>query len=282
MMTPDMVRERRKAGIAMVAGLASLWLSMFPWAGIALVLRVAGVVGLLLAAKWGADKEHLTRAKIGSAIVLLAAILQVQNFFFAASLLSGADRGDWTRFFAADHAVPALALLGLAVFPRLAGRRSESALLWTAAGLAAVFMVVGLANGVLMKTTGAPTEAWYRGLIISLRTISFLPAVIAGILLLVPAREVMTNDQMWDYAAQKRAEASQHLREAADVLASAEVDETAQTPRLPAPSTAVSAVPAPAGMTNAEMLTLLDGRLARNELSEASWLLLRKKYQNQE
>ena len=275
MMTHEMVSDRRRAGLALVAGLAALWLSVFPLAAASLAFRLLGLVGFVLAIRWAVDPDHPTRRKVASLAMVLAVVTQLQNFAHRLSLGPESRYADFVRFFLADNGVPAFLLLSVALLPRLGRRRSETALLWVSFGLAAIFTLVGTANGTMMQTRGDPSPGDYQFLLVALRTISFAPAVAAAILLIIPARETLTEEQAWQRVEQLQAQTRASLREAAAALDAAPADPEVTTEAAPAPP------PTPARSSDQpsnDILGLLEGRLARGEISEATYLQLRAKY----
>jgi hypothetical protein len=277
MMTPETILARRRAGIALTGGILAFWLSVPPIGGTALLLPIAGLAGFVLAVRWAVDPDHPKRRKVASLIVVLGVMAQLQNFFHRLALGPDSTSADYTRYFLAENATPAILLLGLAILPRLGRRRTETWLLWVAFALAAVLALVGTANGSLMATRGDPTPQSYAGLVIALRSIALAPALAAAVMLLVPAREVMTEDQAWKHVEALQAQTAESLREAAESLESI-------TPRSPepaasrAPATAQAAhspTPTPAGE---DLLSLLELRLIRGEIDQSVYLSLRDKY----
>jgi uncharacterized membrane protein len=276
MMTIETVAGRRRAGIALGAGLLAFWLSQFPWGALGLVLRLGGFVALGLCLRWAIDGDHPVRRKIAGITLVVAFALQVRNFFQSASFTEDSPYNAFVQFYLADHLLPAVLLLSVALFPRAGRRRTETALLWTAVGLSSLLVVVGLANGMMMQTRGDPTPTEYRAIVALMRTVSYGPAFAAAIMLLVPARQVVTEEQAWALVRKAQAEAAAALQEAA-----AAMTELPSEPEASAEPVVTSAVPSVPGRASAEhdVLTLLEGRLARGEISEATYLMLRAKYE---
>jgi uncharacterized membrane protein len=277
MMTTETVAARRRAGIAFGAGLISLWLSVFPWGAIGLLLRLAGFVGVGLSMRWAFDADHPIRRKVAGISLVLAFALQGRNFFHSASLAEDSPYGAFVQFYLADHLVPVILLFATAVFPRAGRRRTETALLWTATGISAALVFVGLANGMLMQTRGDPTPAEYRYLVAMMRTVSYGPALAAAVMLLVPAREVVTEAEAWAVARQAQAEAAVALKEAAaamEDLTSTSSDGTHEVVQELTPAAQLTP-----NSSEEDLMALLDARLAKGDLTEESWKLLRAKYE---
>jgi len=276
MMMPDQVVERRSAGIFLTAGLAALWLSYFPLGVASLLLRVGAFVGIAISMRRGADPDSAPRRKVASVLLVVAFVLQVQNFFLNATLSVESAQSDLLKFFVGDHAVPVLVCVSLLVFPHDARRRSETALLWTAVGLAAFTFLMAVPRGMGMMANGASQQD-YRTAVAFLRTLTFAPSIAASIMLLVPPREVLTEEEAFRRVEQLQAQTRASLRQAVAALeeAASPPDQEAARPVDGAPSVT------PSANAGQDILTLLEGRLARGEISEATYLRLRGKYGDQ-
>jgi putative toxin-antitoxin system antitoxin component (TIGR02293 family) len=264
-LTSDIVRVRRKAGYALAGALVAYWLAALPLGPFSFALLLAAFAGTGLGVRWLDLGQKSTRFKFASGILFLALITQVRASVLALRIAFGNEAGytgDAVLFLLATHLVPIFLLLGLALAQRDILRKRESALIWVGFGLSLALFPVGMGNGAA-TFRGETTPEEYRQILLAIRAIMLLPVIAAVMFLVVPPRQVISDDEV--------------VRRAEDAAMAATL--AAQRAAESQANLAIVIGSPPAGLqSKPDLLSLLDERLARGEISEATYLMLRQKY----